>query len=109
MVSKRRRRWIVCTIGLAHKYLGLDLSGTPIEEEAKDLPQWLTKRIEKEWKSDVRLIPLGSAKTNYKTFFQQVWKRLPPNPITATINCEGSFDARTRLFYQIKDIFKRLK
>lgn len=109
IVSKRRRRWIVCTIGLAHKYLGLDLSGTPVEEEAKDLPKWLTKRVEKEWQSVVRLIPLRSAKRNYRTFLQQVRKRLPPNPITATIDCEGDFDARTRIFYQIRDIFKRIK
>jgi len=109
IVSKRRRRWILCTIGLAHKYLGLDLSGTPIEEEAKDLPEWLTKRVEKEWNSGIRLIPLSSAKRNYKVFLRQVWKRLPPNPITATIDCEGDFDARTRIFYQIRDIFKRIK
>lgn len=109
VVSKKRRRWIVCTIGLAHKYLGLDLKGTPIEEEAKDLPKWFVKRIEKEWKSDVRLIPLNVARNNYKLFLQQVWKRFPPNPITATIDCEGDFDAPTRILYQIKDIFKRLR
>lgn len=109
IVSKRRRRWIVCTIGLAHKYLGLDISDTPIAEEAKDLPKWLVKRIEKEWKSDIRLIPLSAARHNFKTFIQQVWKRFPPNPITATIDCEGDFDAGTRIFYQIRDMFKRLK
>lgn len=109
VVSKRRRRWIVCTIGLAHRYLGLDLSGTPIEEEAKDLPKWLTKRVEKEWKRNIPLIPLSQAKHSRKTFFQQIWKRLPPNPIMATIDCEGDFDARTRIIYQIRDIVKRLR
>lgn len=109
VVSKRRRRWIVCTIGLAHRYLGLDLSGTPIEEEAKDLPKWLTKRVEKEWKRNIPLIPLSQAKHSRKTFFQQIWKRLPPNPIMATIDCEGDFDARTRIIYQIRDIVKRFR
>jgi hypothetical protein len=109
IVSKRRRRWIVCTIGLAHKYLGLDLSGTPIEEEAKNLPRWLIKRVEREWQKEIRLISLEAASYRYKTFIQQIWKRFPPNPITATIDCEGDFDAGTRIFYQIRDIFKRLK
>ncbi|MCW5960425.1 MAG: nucleotidyltransferase family protein [Pyrinomonadaceae bacterium] len=109
VVSKRRRRWIVCTIGLAHRYLGLDLRGTPIEEDAKDLPKWLTKRVEKEWKRNIPLIPLSQAKHSWKTFLQQIWKRLPPNPIMATIDCEGDFDSRTRIIYQIRDIVKRFR
>ncbi len=108
-VSKRRRRWIVCTIGLTQKYLGLDLSNTPIEEEAKDLPRWLIKKVESEWQKELRLEPLIIASYNYKSLIQQLWKRFPPNAITATIDCEGDFDARTRIFYQIRDMFKRLK
>ena len=108
-VSQNRKRWIICTIGLAHKFLGLDLSGTPIKPEATDLPKWLTRRVEKEWTSGIRLMEFRDAKRlGYKTFVQQMWKRFPPNPITATINCEGDLDARTRIFYQIRDIFKRL-
>lgn len=109
IVSKNRRRWIVCAIGLAHKFFGLDISGTPIEGEARDLPEWLVRTVEKEWKSDVRLITLGDPGLDYHQFAKQIWKRLPPNPITATIDCEGDFDARTRIVYQIRDIFKRLR
>lgn len=109
IVNKNRRRWIICTIGLAHKYLGLDLSSTPIEDEARQVPVWLVRRVEREWNSQIRLIPLNVAKRNYKIFLQQVFKRFPPNPITATIDCNGDFDAHTRIFYQIRDIFIRLK
>ena len=108
-VSRERRRWIICAIGLAHRYLGLDLTGTPIEKQAENLPNWLTKRVEKEWQSGIRLVPLKATGNNYTAFLRQVWKRLPPNPVTATIDCEGDFDAKTRVFYQIRDICKRLK
>lgn len=108
-VSRERRRWIICAVGLAHRYLGLDLKDTPIAKEAGNLPKWLTKRVEREWRSKTRLIPLKATKNNYGTFLQQVRKRFPPNPVTATIDCEGDFDAKSRAFYQIRDIFKRLK
>ena len=32
---------------------------------------------------------------------KQIKKRIPPNPIQATIEMEGSFDARTRVQYQL--------
>lgn len=108
-VSKKRRRWIICAIGLAHKYLGLDLSGTPIQSNARDLPKWLVRTVEREWKSDVRLIILSNPELNKTELAKQILKRLPPNPITATIDCEGDFDARTRIIYQIRDMFKRIK
>ena len=30
VVSRRRRRWLICAVGLAHRFLGLDISETPI-------------------------------------------------------------------------------
>ena len=106
-VSKKRRKWIICTIGLAHKYLGLSMENTPIEEEAKNLPRWLTEAVEKEWKSDVRLKPLHTCLRDRKQFIEQILKRMPPNPIQATIEMEGSFDDRARIFYQFGNFFKR--
>lgn len=108
LISKRRRKWIVCTLGLTQKYFGLDLSDTPIEEEAKELPGWLVTRVEKEWSSDLKLLPLAFGNQDLKTFYRQIRKRLPPNPITSTVMCEGDFDSRTRIFYQTREIVRRL-
>ena len=107
-VSPVRRRWIECAVGLAAKYLGLDLKGTPLEGAADRLPRWLTRTIEREWASDLRLEPLQALVNEPRRFLKQLRKRIPPNPIQATIECEGSFDAPTRLGYQALSFGRRV-
>lgn len=105
----RRRRWVVCTIGLAEKYLALDLSGTPLEHEAKNLPGWLVKTVEREWKRGIRLKPLDTCFADRRELYEQIKIRMPPNPIQATVEMNGDFDGKTRLHYQIGTLFIRLK
>jgi hypothetical protein len=64
VVSEKRRRWVVCAIGLVHKYLELNLENTPLADEAKKLPGWLIASIEEEWASGVRLLPLQNFRHN---------------------------------------------
>ena len=108
-VDRKRRKWIVCAIGLAHLYLGLDLRNTPIASEAGQIPKWVIKTVEREWADENRLKPLQNCLTNRKEFFLQLRKRFPPNPIQATVEVDGEFDDKPRIFYQIKDIFLRIK
>lgn len=107
-VSERRRRWLTCTVGLAHRYLGLDLDDTPIKEIAEDLPQWLITTVEKEWGRETKEIPLWLVLNERKRLVEQVKLRMRPNPILATVQMEGSFDAKTRFFYKIGNMFNRL-
>jgi hypothetical protein len=108
IVGEKRRKWIICTIGLTRKYLGLSLKNTPIEKESENLPEWLVSTVEKEWNSNVRLKPLQACLNDRKQLIEQLLKRLPPNPIQSTIELEGSFDARARIFYQIGSVFPRV-
>jgi hypothetical protein len=108
VVSEKRRRWLVCTIGLAQRYLDLDLSGTPIENEAASLPAWLTQTIEAEWAADTPDQPLETTLGDRALLIKQIKKRLYPNPISATVLMNGSFDAPTRVFYQIGNIVMRM-
>lgn len=106
-VDSKRRRWLLCAIGLANRYLGLDLTDTPIADKTGDLPRWLIRTVEREWASETRYLPLHVALSDPKLFTAQILKRVRPNPIWATIDVEGSFDAKTRVFYQLESILKR--
>ena len=108
VVSPTRRKWVITTIGLAHKYLGLEIEDLPFAEEAKDIPNWIIRTVEREWAREVRLIPLRIAYRKPRMFIEQIRKRLPPNPITATIDMEGEFDDRPRIWYQLGSIAKRI-
>lgn len=107
-VNSKRRRWIECTIGLAHKYLGLEIKDTPVEEGAKKLPSWFVKAIDKEWESEVKMQPLDLFLNDKKALRQQIKKRFPPNPVQATVLQEGDFDRYPRLWYQIGNMLSRL-
>lgn len=108
VVDEKRRRWIVCAIGVAHKYLELDLKNTPIENEAKKIPKWLINTLEKEWRLNTPLKPIQHLLSDRKELWIQIKKRFPPNPIQATIEVNGHFDKYPRIIYQGLDIFKRL-
>ncbi len=107
-VSPKRSRWLICTIGLAHKYLGLDLADTPIKAEASDLPPWLIKTVEQEWQKTEHDRPLETVLEDKGMLLQQIRSRFKPNPIWATVQMEGDFDARTRVFYQFGLFFYRI-
>ena len=108
-VDRKRRKWIVCAIGLAHLYLGLDLRNTPIADEAEQIPGWIIKTVEEEWADENRLKSLVASLSDRGEFFRQLKKRFPPNPIQATIDVGGEFNDNPRIFYQVADIFIRIK
>ncbi len=107
-VSEIRRRWIVCIIGMVEKYFNVSLVNTPFEFEKIYIPEWLIEACEKEWKNNIPLKPLHLCLADPRELLRQINKRFPPNPIQATIETEGSFDSRSRVFYQFKNFFQRL-
>ena len=109
VVKPHRRGWIIAAIGLAHRYLGLKLDDLPFAGEARSLPAWLTRCVERGWEADAPMRPLHTVMHDPRTFIKQLKKRLPPNAIQATIDCEAPFDDRGRARYQFRDIFIRLK
>lgn len=108
VVSLKRRLWIIYTIGLAHKYLNLNINELPFEAEAGQIPKWLIKTVEREWKSSVRLRPIHACLNDWREVLRQIIKRIPPNPIQATVESEGAFDSGTRIKYQIRSLISRI-
>jgi len=107
-VSATRRRWIETTIAIAAKYLLLNVEELPFKVGPHAIPDWITRCLEKEWETDVRLIPLEACVHQPRILIPQILKRLPPNPIEATIEMEGDFDDGWRLPYQIGSMRKRI-
>lgn len=107
-VSKVRRGWVIAAIGLTGRYFELDLTGLPIADEARNIPNWLSRTVEKEWKSGVRHRSLHTCLNDPREFVRQLGKRLPPNPIQATIEQEGDFNSKSRFRYQIASMRDRL-
>ncbi len=107
-VAANRRYWIIAAIGLAGRYTGLDLSGLPFEREAAELPDWLIRAIETEWRLGIRQRSLHTCLRDPREFVRQLRKRLPPNPIQAAIEVDGDFRSRFVFPYQIKSMNKRL-
>ena len=105
-VSSRRQRWLSCAVGMAERYLGLELRGTPLAGAGADIPRWFTQTAEAEWASE-RIRPLDTVLHDRAALFRQLMRRMRPNPIWATVQMEGSFDARTRVFYRLGSFFTR--
>ena len=111
-VSEIRRQWVISTIALAHRYLKLNVDDLPIADEIKNpksLPEWLIKSVEREWNNPTPLISLNLCLNDWQKLLRQIKKRIPPNPIQASIETEAPFDDSWRLPYQIKDILQRIK
>lgn len=108
VVNKKRRFWVICAIGLAHRFLELKIEEFPFKEEIKKIPNWVYRTVEREWSSEVKLIPIYSVYRDRSKLWQQIKKRLNPNPIQATIDVRGAFNNTPRIFYQVADVFVRI-
>ena len=107
-VSATRQKWIKTAVAIARKYLSLDISGLPFDVDIESIPKWMSRCLENEWSTDVRLIPLEACVRQPRILVPQILKRLPPNPIEATIELEGELDDGWRLPYQIGSMRKRI-
>jgi Uncharacterised nucleotidyltransferase len=108
VVAPHRRRWVIYTIGLAHKYLDLEIDDLPFESEAKKIPGWILRCVEKEWRQPDNFEGIINSSRNARHFLRQVSRRLPPNPLRATIEENGDLDSRMRWWYQIKVVAKHV-
>lgn len=90
VVGDKRRTWLIVVLSLVKEYLGLEFEESVNRRYLSKAPDWIRKEIEKEWKSDNRLIPLKKVfLRDHKIFYQQILKRFPPNRIQSVIETDG--------------------
>ncbi|MCD9188060.1 MAG: nucleotidyltransferase family protein [Pyrinomonadaceae bacterium] len=109
VVDSKRRNWIIVTIALVYKYFGLNVDRLPFNDKLRDIPRWIIKTVEREWKQPVPLRPLHTCLNDRQLFFEQLKKRIPPNMIQATVELDGEFNDGSRLKIQILNIFYRIQ
>lgn len=107
-VSETRQKWIIYTIGVTHKYLGLNIDDLPFADQARNPPTWFTRSLEREWRLGVPLHALYDSVHDLKAFVTQLKKRIPPNPVYSTVECEGEFDEGSRFPYQLRSLLRRV-
>ncbi|HEX8175858.1 MAG TPA: nucleotidyltransferase family protein [Pyrinomonadaceae bacterium] len=102
--------WVRCSLMLAHKLLGADLSVTPAAVRDTKLPQWLAPSILSQW--EVRSMSLrhrapvaGAVSYPLRTLkgLRHHW----PTPVEATVSMGASFTELPRFPLQVGNVLTR--
>lgn len=110
--KRRHADWIACAIGLAHELLGADLSGTPVEGRAQNLPRWLAPAVLTEWGRGVGMSHAENLRFSVRrpgprpgrlvNALREHWR----NPLQATVEVGASFDELPRAPLQLAAAFR---
>lgn len=111
--NRKYADWIACVIGLAHNLLGADITGTPFEKRAKNLPGWLAPAVLKQWQKGAGMsfaenlsFSLPRRLLNPAALvrsFREHWR----NPIQASVEMNAWFGESPRGLLQVGSIFLR--
>ena len=107
VVDANRSGWVICAIAIAHRYLGLKVDDLPFVVGFTEIPKWITNCIEREWRRE-RLEPVLTSLNDRRLLLRQIMRRVPPNPIRATIEANGDLYGSRRLFYQAQVVARRV-
>jgi hypothetical protein len=102
----RRRRWIACTVELAHQLLGARLDAVPTECQIPDMPSWLSRTVLRAWDKPLShhraRVRFGWILRDFQSdIFEEVIARWP-NGIRASVELEAAFSRAPRWPYQLK-------
>lgn len=110
--SRQRAGWIGCTVGLARELFAADTSATPLADAHEKLPRWMVPQLLNIWsdplgRGAVIPPPLHASLAHPLRAIGELRARWPPNPLHATIELHGSFNAWPRLPYQAANFVAR--
>ncbi|HEX8746505.1 MAG TPA: nucleotidyltransferase family protein [Pyrinomonadaceae bacterium] len=102
--------WVRCSLMLAHKLLGADLTGTPAAVRNAQLPQWLAPSILRQWEvrsmSQRHRAPMAGAKSHPLHTLKGL-RHHWPTPVEATVSMGASFTELPRFPLQVGNVLTR--
>jgi hypothetical protein len=99
--------WVVGVVKLAHELLGVRIDDVSVLRRAKPLPRWLVSTVLREWGT---LFVFPDQVITLLRDPMALLKELPrhwPNPIEATINFRGGFNALPRWPFQLGEVVSK--
>jgi len=112
--KRKHADWIACVIGLAHQLLDAEITGTPVEKRAKNLPRWLAPAVLKQWGQGPGMsfaenlsfsLPRRLLKpAALMRAMREHWR----NPIQASVEMNAWFDESPRPLLQFGSAFLRI-
>ncbi|MBD0372426.1 MAG: nucleotidyltransferase family protein [Pyrinomonadaceae bacterium] len=102
--------WIACSIELAHRLLGADVSETPASVRKAKLPDWLMPAVLREW--EVRSMRRRHSTPvtrvmSYPLITLRGLRHHWPTPLEATMSTGASFSEMPRLPFQVRNLLAR--
>jgi hypothetical protein len=99
--------WLACTLVLAHRLLGAEISHTPVVSKAEHMPAWLVPQVLKNRQDFLaRDRPMISYLRQPKALIPAMLKRWP-DPIQTTTLYHLPLDETSRLPYQLREVVRR--
>ncbi|HEY9232630.1 MAG TPA: nucleotidyltransferase family protein, partial [Blastocatellia bacterium] len=106
----RTADWVACTMGLAHRLLGVEIEDMPVAARARNLPGWLLAHVLKQWQA-----PYATRQSHLQMRYDRPMtyhlrhpagaldaiRRRWPDPLEATIKLRGAFNQLPRLPFQL--------
>ena len=110
--DRKQAHWVICALALAGELLGAEVAGTPANEECSSLPGWMVTAVLERWNScrspvlPQFTVQMRDAGGDLRAIFELLKSRWP-NPIQATVDCNGAFAEGSRWPFQVWNLAQR--
>lgn len=104
--SRRRARWVLCVLGLAHTLLGARLDPPAALRAAARPPRWVERALLRRWGLGMRIFPRRDLLAHLREprGLAEALRDRWPSPLAAAIHWGGIPGRRPRRRYQLLDL-----
>lgn len=100
----KQRQWVLVALSLARDVLGMDPRNLPRVAQSFALPTWAHDALLQQWIDPVLSPRIEMQRRGVLGGLKRLW----PNPLTATLAMDASFDATPVFRYQLHIYLKRM-